>query len=309
MGQGLFFCINHQTKARSFIEALISRGYRKTLEYDLADFFLMDLDVLSRRTYFDQAQDRNIPAFIYPHAARPQLAWDGIHEPHPRVTRTYVVSDGHQEILRRYGYPHSMKSVGWSYCGIKPFVATGSVKRILFGPIHANANGFLAEIDRKINQAAHQRLLDLKQKNPHLIITIRFIGDFHGTGLSYLPDKFQYVRGRPDLTTVEIDKADLVIGHQTFAYLSVARGRPTLMMAEDETPRSGNSLENFTRVQSWDKYKDLLMYPLDFLAVDDPWDLIEHAVRTDVKIRDWRSRIIGEPFDAQGFVSDVESFL
>jgi hypothetical protein len=137
---------------------------------------------------------------------------------------------------------------------------------------------------------------------------VRYLHAIEENGLQY-QDGVTYYRGAPDQSTADIDAADLVIGHQTFAYLAVARGKPTLMMGENIPPRSGNSDSNYHYVKHWEAYKDLLMYPLDILKTRSVDKLIEKAVSSDAEIQRWREMFIGQPFDKKLFVEKLEAYL
>jgi len=119
-----------------------------------------------------------------------------------------------------------------------------------------------------------------------------------------------YVEGQPDQSYAQIDAADVVVSHQTFAYIAVARGVPTVMMSEQYPPRIGcEEYNTFQYVMNWEKYRDLLAYPLDILAEDDTLALFQRAVRSDEEIVNWRCRLIGEPFDPLQFVKKVKKYL
>jgi len=98
-----------------------------------------------------------------------------------------------------------------------------------------------------------------------------------------------------------------VIGHQTFAYLAVARGKPTLMMREDLPPHTVSHGQT-VYAQSWEKYADLMMYPLDILA-GEPAELIRRACQGDAAAAAWRERFVSTPWDAKKFVTILESYL
>ena len=118
-----------------------------------------------------------------------------------------------------------------------------------------------------------------------------------------------YIEGQPNQSHAEIDAADVVVGHQTFAYIAVARGVPTVMMAEWEAPTYGNTPDTLIRARDWDSYRHLMMYPLDILAEEDTPALLERVIRSDCEIAEWRARMIGQPFDGDCFVELLEKYL
>ncbi len=302
-----FFCFNHQGKATAYIQALTERGWQETKDPGRACFILSDSDVRGRFRTLKEYAGRGIRIFIYPHAARPNIFWDFPDTPiSPFIDAQFVIAQGHVDIMRAYGLRCILKVVGWHLCPIQPFKPRASVKRILFAPIHPNSNGFLSKIDRDLNVRAFKKLQTLITDD--ITLTVRYLRDLKQNGL-WKASCVEYIQGDPDLSTREIDRADLVVSHQTFAHLAVARGIPTLMMGEWNPPRWGGTEETLAFVQHWDQYKDLLMYPLDILADEDIRDLVQRAIYSDADIADWRSRLIGRPFDPARFVQQLEECL
>lgn len=305
-----FFFKRHQNKEKAYVQALQSAGYVPSRSIRTnTKFAIMDHDVgpdgIGFRVELPRLKQLRIPVFFYPHAARPTAFWDGIYPMWPYVVATFVIAEGHKEVMKRYGYPYPLEVSGWPYCEIKPFKPTRP-NNILFGPIHPNNNGWLNEVDLDINRKALERLVSYCEKNGSSL-TVRYIHNLSQNGISEI-DGVKFVQAQPDNTTDMIDQADLVVGHQTFAYLAVARGKPTLMMREDIAPRSGNKPSNFMYVASWDKYRDLVEYPLDLLR-SDPEEVIARATETDEDIRKWRDDMIGEPFDPARYVQNIEKYL
>jgi hypothetical protein len=108
----------------------------------------------------------------------------------------------------------------------------------------------------------------------------------------------------------QIDNVDVVIGHQTFAWLAVARGVPTVMMAERDLPTHVQPrTKPIQFVKHWYKYVDLIAYPLDILECTDTLGLLRRVVTTDEDIRDWRRRMIGYPFRPDRFLGALEKYL
>jgi hypothetical protein len=115
----------------------------------------------------------------------------------------------------------------------------------------------------------------------------------------------RYLQGRPDGSHREIDWADLTIAHQTHAYIAIARGKPTIMLGDRQRPSSGNTPECLKYVAHWEAYRDYLAYPYDVADGDLPGQIAE-ASFTDAKIREWRERFIGQPFDGEAFIKQIE---
>lgn len=302
-----FFVFNHQGKADAFVYALTTRGWTQTKDPGQACFLLSDCDVKNRYRTLEGYHQRGVKIFLYPHAARPNIFWDFPGTPFaPFIDAHFVVSGGHARIMRAYGLPYDLQAVGWHLCPMLPFRPRAEVKRIVFAPIHPNSNGFLCRLDRELNVSSFRRLLSFV--NDQMTLTVRHIGSLQQNGI-WKAGGIQYVDGARDLSYQEIDQADLVVSHQTYAYLAVARGVPTLMMGEWHAPRWGGSEKDLATVRSWEKYRDLLMYPLDILAEDDLPALVQRAIRSDCEIADWRDRLIGQPFQPDRFVKTLESYL
>ena len=309
--RGTFFYKAHQGKEKLYVAALENAGYTgsKRIIHNM-DFTIMDHDVgpdgIGFRKELPTMKRMRIPVLFYPHAARPTMFWDGIYKMWPYTIATFVIAEGHMEVMKRYGYPFPIEVTGWTYCEIKEFQPTNSVKNILFGAIHPNTNGWLSPIDQDLNSRTLERLTAYSKAN-NINLTVRYIHELKQNGLKEV-DGVNFVRGKPDGTFNMIDEADLVVGYQTFAYISVARGKPTLMMGEGIPARSGNMPKNFTYVSNWDKYKDLVMYPLDILEGDLD-SIIKKATENDSYIAKWKKDMIGEPFNAENFVEKLEKHL
>lgn len=305
-----FYCYNHQGKADLYIEALLRAGWQASKDPGKARFILTDVDIMPRARTLREYRKRGIRIICYPHAARPNLFWDfDGHGFTDCIDLVIVPAIGHEEILRAIGTPYPIEVVGWHLSELKPFEPKEKIRKILFAPIHPNSNGFLSSIDKGINRATFERLLSIASEE--ISISIRYLRDLKSNGL-WKAGGFEYIQGEPDGSTQEIDRADLVVSHQTFAFLAVARGIPTLMMAEDRTPRWGGSEEKLRFARSWDKYRELLRYPLDLL---DPLSseplpcLIQRAGKGDPGAQEWRRRMIGDQLDPALFVQKVESYL
>jgi hypothetical protein len=308
-----FLCHDHQGKASAYLAAL-GEGFQRVMEAReiTSGFMLSDSDVMGRGLQFKALYKRGVSKFfIYPHSGRPSLIND-IWPASEYTTAQFVASPGHVEVIRLYGYEKPLHAVGWHLCPIVPYAPRverlGGVSplKILFAPIHPRC----APIDQQVNRAVFDRLIPLA-RDRQIALTVRFISSLHDSGLpsDYLPG-IRYVRGLQDATFQDIDQADLVIGHQTFGSLAVARGRPTLMMGEDIPNHSrGWNGGLYRDVHSWNNYRDLIMFPLDILAHEDTMALIERAISTDEDIIAWRERMIGDPFDPDLFRSILKSYL
>lgn len=304
-----FYFYNHQNKGLPLVRALESAGWTWTGQSASAEFILSDIDHPSRRKSLDAFHRQGKRIFVYPHSARPTLFHDFYGYPvYPHVAAGFQSAPGHVEILRRTGVEYPIEVVGWYLSPMRAFQPREKVRKVLFAPIHPTGSGHLSAIDRKINADAFKRLLNLVYSGD-IDLTVRFICRLEQNGL-WVNDFVKYVQGELDQSYKEIDEADLVVSHQTCAYIAIARGVPTVMMGEDVPPRAGcEELGDFHYSRSWDKYKDLLMYPLDILAEDDTRALLIRAAWSDYEIALWRARMIGQPFEPQRFVETLERYL
>ena len=303
-----FYYYDHQTKGKPYHDALIRHGWSMTRNEAEANMVLVDSEI-TRHEQFERFGKRGVPIFIYPHAARPDLLPDfegSVASPY--VTAHFVAARGHVEIMEAYGYPNPMPVVGWHLCPIQRFKARANVRRALFAPIHSSRNGAMSKIDREINVETFKILYELVKMDV-IDLTVRYLYNLQFTGLVER-DRVIYVKGNPDHSTMQIDAAQVVVSHQTFAHLAVARGIPTVMMGESIIPRYTQSNGRYMTAKSWDKYSHLLMFPLDILNTDNPYELLQEAGRSDAKIADWRSRLIGsEQFDPDTFISHVMEYV
>lgn len=310
--RGRFAIKPHQGKERAYVQALRDAGYKEaTYHKTPVGFALYDLDSgaggYGHRPWVVDLHERGVPLFMYPHSARPMVQYDGIIEPFVHARCMFTIGEGHKRVMEAFGYPLKIETCGWALCGMKPFQPVNQIQRVLFGPIHPNNNGWLSEIDQKANRETYIRLHQFcKQIGAKLVI--RHIQDLQKNGFHRIDGDVEIVRGLPNGSTQEIDQADLVVAHQTFAYIAIARGKPVLMMGEDETPHSGNADDNFRFVKHWDAYKDLLMYPLDILATSDTQSLAEKACQGGY-IDAWKDLFIGTPFNGKKFVRTLEGYL
>ncbi len=303
-----FFVFNHQNKASMYIEALTRHGWIQTKRIDDAKFVLSDADIYRRAKTLEEYGRRGRPIFLYPHSAIPNLFWDFPGVKYSNVINAqFVPSEGHVEIMRSYGNPYTIHVVGWHLCPLEPFKPR-ELTSILFAPIHPNSNGFLCKLDKEINVETFRRLLEISRVN-NVKLNVRYLQNLPANGLWNEPG-VNFVLGEPDQNFSSIDRAGVVVAHHTFAYMAVARGVPTVMMGEWHAPRMGPKEHEMITAKSWGQYKHLLMYPMDILdPYEDPAALLKRACAADVEIEDWRSRMIGEPFDAEKFAALVEGHL
>ena len=302
-----YILFDHQLKSRTFSDTLALYGHnpipRLNGNYHDAGFVLTDNAVLSRQRKLEELRRRGMNKFfIYPHAGRPSLV-SAFYQSWPHITAEFVSTKGHMEVMLRAGNINRLYAIGWSLCPLREFQTRERVYNVLFAPIHPRNS----EIDRKINSAVLDKLYPLV-KNGKIHLTVRYLSPFEGNGIKRY-EGVEYVEGSAGPVWNQIDAADLVISHQTFAFIAVARGIPTLMMGEDIKPHVEYRNGGFLEANDWEKYRDLIMYPLDILYSDAPMDMMEKAAKSDEAIRGWRNRMIGNRFDAGEFMEILGGYL
>jgi hypothetical protein len=246
---------------------------------------------------------------IYPHAARPSLFWDGMYELWPHTRAFIAIAEGHREIMQIYGYPLPIEVCGWSLCEMCEFkpveIGNGPIE-VLFAPIHPNRNGWLHPTYRAYNTIIFQKLLE----TPGIRLTVRHIMSLTLNGIWQAPG-VRYILGTTKPATENIDESDLVISHQTFAFMASARGKPLIMYGDDMRAIAANSWENLHWAAHYDDYRELLRYPLEAEAARSGRAfraMIEQACSENVGA-EWRKRMIGQSFDPENFVKTVEKYL
>jgi hypothetical protein len=306
-----FYMYNHQNKGLALINALKDAGHIWTAQAGTADCIFTDSDVPARNKTLASFHQRQKKIFIYPHAARPNLFndFDG-YPPSQYIDCDFVPAAGHITILQAIGLKHLFEVIGWYLCPIKPFQPRERAYKVLFAPIHPNHALTLSKADQDVNIAAWKKLLPLADKGA-IKLKVRYLRGLERNGI-WQQNNIEYIEGQPDQTYSQIDEADLVVSHQTFAHIAIARGVPTVMMGESVPPRIGcEEHRDFKYVKNWAQYKDLLMYPLDILDPDeeDTLALFDRAIRSDEQIAAWKARLIGQPFDPHHFARTVEKYL
>lgn len=312
---GSFYLRDHQGKGRRYADAMTAAGYRRA-EHDsdpelVAAFFDHDLGPqgLTTRDGLDGLHARGIPVFMYPHAARPALQWDGMYPAWPHTRASIVPADGHRQVLEAYGYPIPVEVVGWQMCEIlpwQPVAVEGRPVNVVYAPIHPNHNGFLHPVDKAANAWIFHQLL----RTPEIKLTVRHIFRLDLSGIWNVPG-VKYVLANPNGKTPEIDQADCVVAHQTYAYLAAARGKPLVMFGDDLTPHSGSDFAVMRWVEHQGAYRDLLRYPVEAESARDGKQmraLIDKVMAKDVG-KSWRKKFIGQPMDDQKFVKTIEKYF
>jgi len=298
----------HQNKAVILGDALKQGGFNVVKSPKPADALLIDHDI-EEYGHLDTVRrygKAGKPVFIYPHGAAPILVWDGMHEPSDMITANFVTSKGHQQVMKRYGYPTPTHVIGWYLCDQKPWKSTDCVK-VLFAPVHpVLGHVFMFPEDRETNRRTYERLLEIDD----IDLTVRHIGSLEANGLweTEETDTHRVCQGKTDNTFEDIDNADLVIANGTIAYMAIARGKPTIMMSQLVHAKEP-TIDTHERLDavSVDKYRDYMRFPFDVENKEELTDIMWDACKREPK--QWRKRFIGDQFDPQKFCELVEGLM
>ena len=272
---------DHQNKSRGLVQAL--SDFEVVPLGVPADFLLIDHDATAYyRQVIDAYHKTGAKVYLYPHGATAHLAWDGVWPEYEKVSGYLAMSEGQAETMRRYGYSKPISVTGWHWCEQKPFRAWNRERKakVLFAPIHALNNGFLFKEVKEETQLVFERLCALP-----VDLKVRYIGDLESCGIERVND-VEYVKGSKDNSIEDIDEADFVVSFGTFAYLSVARGKPTLFYRQDIPYFDAHSNDDIRYAEHWDFYGDYMRYPIDVL---------DHSfIEANQEQAEWRKLFIGE---------------
>ena len=91
---------DHQNKSAAYREALAAAG-SDFVDRDNVQgvrFYLSDADW--RKETMEEARGRNVPVFLYPHAARPMVQYDGCVQPQ-KVRAMFTHAEGGKRIMEK----------------------------------------------------------------------------------------------------------------------------------------------------------------------------------------------------------------
>ena len=255
------------------------------------DVLLIDIDIEESRRIIDEFNGKVV---LYPHGAAPNLTWDGAHEPHPRVRLNLVTSEGHKEVMRRYGYPKPIEVIGWYLCEIEPWKPPRG-KKVLFCPIHPIGGGLVMyKEDRVENARVFKELLDMD-----LDLSVRYRHALIINGLHKEEGVRYYSTGWFD----DLDEYDMVVANGTIAYAAVAKGIPTVMVQQATCARNpGDAVHNRVVAKSLDKYWDYLKYPYSSEDLEEGMRMAAEEEPVE-----WKERFIGKQMDGDWFREYIQS--
>lgn len=319
-----FYMRDNKSAGLPFANALIHAGYERIendtpesgLPHDLpgmrkADFFLLDHDWSYRKSTQWDASIKERPTFIYPHTPYSWFLWDGIL-PTQRVCCNFVVSEGAKEAMRLYGYKRPVEVIGFSNCEIQPFKPMDGTK-LLFAPAHPVHDGKFPRPEglQRVQRATHHIIKHLDYFES---VTVRWHGKtLRDCGLEEFAGKPVNlenvdVYGMPTIrehALAAIARADLVVSESTFGYMAVASGKPTIFYGYDDR-KIPDSREGLAK--SYNRYKHIFHFPLSFEEMDIA-DILYIRKAPHPHIENWKLENIGKQFEAEKFVSILESYL
>lgn len=302
----------NKDKGDLYLKTLLDSGlYEQVPKITNADFLIADYE---GRCPVDIAAilKQGKCAFIYPHAALTFISYDGMYPSNLNVTTNFVPSYGQRVAMWKYGYKCKVVPVGWSYSPIRPFAPMPNDDlRILYAPEHdvsrtrKRFRGSYGEERWKQNADAFDKLLEI----PNSKLTVYYANDMYKdqnivpgkAGVTYIKSD---LRMDSAIKLIDSGKYNLVVAFDTFAWISVAMGMPTLMYGQDLRWHGV-----LGPARHWDDYKNYIRYPYELLSQDFTPDIIPEIMKSEKKILDWKDRFIGIPFDADFFLETLKSEL
>ena len=298
---------DHQGKAHMLRQALERQGHVVTDRYPVGDVLLIDYD--GPYSHYPDTIKRHVDGgakvFLYQHGANPMTHYDGIQEPHPAVRGFFTFAPGYKAVMEAYGYPHPVHVVGWYYCPLVDWQPVEDIKRILYAPWHPIQSDFIPPMGKALNREISDDLAAMKKARPDLHIRVRHVGPLVHNNLQQEPG-LDYRLVSVKLEWDDIDWADVIISHGTFARMAVARGKPTLFYGQEQTPYDG-FYESYREVDNFHKYRHLMQYPWDYDDGPGLWDLLQQVSQSEPTT--WKAGFIGKPFDGELFSNLLVSEL
>jgi hypothetical protein len=302
----------NRDKGEVYLNALLESGiYEQTLRATNADFILSDYEgrcPSDVRTMIKKGKC----VFIYPHAALTFISYDGMYPSDPGITGNFVPSHGQRKIMWQYGYKCPVYPVGWSYSPVLPFKpkVDGNIK-ILFAPNHSipTSRKRFASLywDKRFNQnlETFTKLIRI----PNSTLTIYYSGDIvKDNNIPNLKEKATYIKSdlsiKKSVEMIGSGEYDIVVGFDTFAWIAVAMGVPTIFFGRDLQWEG-----ILGKAKHWDDYKDFIRYPYDILDPEFTTKDFEQVLTTEKRILQWKEAFIGQVFDKETFLNHVRLAL
>jgi hypothetical protein len=305
-----FFGKGARDSSDVYINALLSSGYTRTEDMRRADFILWDKEptLLHKRERLKKLIG-NKPIFVFPHTPYAYWLWDGFLEPMP-VCCNFVVGEGAKMGMKSYGYPYRVEAVGFPRCKVLPFQST-SGRNLLYASARLLGNQqFPHEADLELHLqamrwiAAHREAFDGVMINYSYSLEANVLEEFAGYGLTFrkLEDNWKL---SAHTALDQFQGADLVISCNTFGYLAIANGIPTILFGHNDRvgPHSSKYL-----CPHYELYKSHYEFPL-FLQDMTAKEVLDIRTSPNPEVEKWKELNIGKSFEAEKFISIVKEYL
>jgi len=303
-----YFAHNYRDSFNGFQKALKKGGYKFDANIRKADILFFDTEprhLNSKR----EAWERMIagrPLFIYPHTPYAFWLWDGFIKPSESVSCNFVVGESAKLSMQKYGYPNRVEVVGFSRCKVRPFMKTTGRRLAYASSRLIGEHGYWPhEGDRILNEKAIDWLLKNRSYFDEVIFYHSFPIEKYGVDESY-PFTFVDVGRAGKLNTQtaleQLKNIDIVISCNTFGFLAIAQGIPTVLVGHNnEYPmHSSNYGVHYA------EYAEHCDFPLDLFSMSGQNVL---ALRQEIPecVRTWKQRNI-EGFNPEKFLSVVNEY-
>ena len=301
-----YYISDNRDKSKPYREALNKYGYQETSVAE-ADFVLLDHNwkdgYRDATKIFRECRADGKKIFMFPHGFRCNMFWDAIYTTDDNIDAFFAPASGHIMVMKAGGYPAPMISTGFPWCKVKKWEPVTPVK-ILFAPIHPDwgETYIYSQFALEWNKEAWAKIRLLKHKKE---ITV-----YHGLTpeVNGLTTEDEIIYHRSDLTidaaVALIDKHDLIIAHDTFAALAIARGKSVIMFNDHFYHAPNGMISKY-----WGFYERAgFIYPHNIIGCDDLDNLILQAGRPDTRVATWKTNFIGVSFDPYYFISKIKEF-
>lgn len=300
-----FFVFRQRDSADAYVKALLGAGYTETKDLTRADFVLYDHEV---RLAGHTQTIKNKPTFIYPHTPYSWFIWDGICFIR-EASCNFVYGENAKLGLESFKYLNRVEVCGFARCAALPFRPSKG-RRLLFAPAHLLMNKrFAKDEDYRVHRAAFDWVVrnakHFESATVRVYDSVEENGFYKADGINF--EDAAVTHHYTSALTVEsslasIESHDIIISCNTFGYLSLARGKPTILYGNCK-PRTREG-----EAQSYPLYKHLIdfPYPLESLTVDD---VIKAGSIINPVVEEWRRQTIGTNFNAEKFLSIIKEYV
>jgi len=301
-----FYVIRNKDAGDEYIDALLSAGYEEQRRIWRADFLLIECEHggANRERITEIARVR--PVFIYPHTPYSYWIWDGPYPPAP-VKCNFVVGQGAVMGMKAYGYPYRVEPVGWTGCPIKEFTPTKGT-RLLFVPPHLVRDGKYADHEVVYPAVVKAAEFIARHRNSFESVTVNYsmdgidesgVGILKKHNVTFRPVQIHGIAEPRKQALEQMQGFDLIITSNTFGYLAIASGIPTILFGADTLDY---------HVKSYALYRDHYRFP--FILEDmDIQDVLNVRKEEGAEVKRWKELNIGRPFDKKRFLEVIKEYM